>query len=342
MAISYIAYASVPLLREARMSAFFLCLSLTSGGIALYNGLWQNFFASVVDLRMRNDAYTFRNIFMFTINMIIPLTLGVLLSGKGDSESRLPVFRMVFYICAALMLLQFFVLLRIPCPPQASDKAHFSLAVFQEALHDMRSSRRFCAFFAAIAFMYVGWHFDGSLWYIAQVNYVGMTQSQISFNNALNGIALLAGMGIFTRLINKKSIHYVFIFSIGGLVLCSLGVFTVQLLPMHIRPVFFIINSMVGNLPQCASNLCITQMLLEVVPQRNRALIINLYTLFVTADGCIMPMLAVQLYLLLGGNVASMMIVNSISFALRLTAMGVFILRYQRFKQSKDQSSIHA
>ena len=49
LSAAYFAYGSVPLFGEHRMTAFFVFLGMTVGGIALYNAQWQTFFGDAVE-----------------------------------------------------------------------------------------------------------------------------------------------------------------------------------------------------------------------------------------------------------------------------------------------------
>ena len=106
--------------------------------------------------------------------------------------------------------------------------------------------------------------------------------------------------------------------------------------PMQARAVYFIIIGLVGNIPQCVISMCTVQMLLQVCPRANRALIISLYTLFVTLSNSLLPLLGVQVYTALGSNEHAVFWVNSIESLVRA---GVFILmavRYRRLKKAGD------
>ena len=79
--------------------------------------------------------------------------------------------------------------------------------------------------------------------------------------------------------------------------------------------------------------MCTVQMLLDVVPEKNRALIISLYTVFVTISNGVMPFLGVQFYTLLGADFRAVTIFNICVLTLRSMALALFIVRYLRMKK---------
>lgn len=61
------------------------------------------------------------------------------------------------------------------------------------------------------------------------------------------------------------------------------------LLPQSARMPYFMILALIGNIPQGATNMCVVQLLLQATPKKNRALIISIYTLFVTLSNSLLP-----------------------------------------------------
>ena len=71
-------------------------------------------------------------------------------------------------------------------------------------------------------------------------------------------------------------------------------------------------------------------MLLDVIPARNRSLIVSLNMVFVTLSNAVMPFLGVQLYGLLGGDYRGFLVFNAVVLALRIVAVALFTMRYLR------------
>lgn len=338
LGISYFGYAAVPWLPAGRMEAFFAFLGMTVGGIAIYNAQWQNFFGDAVDMPQRNGVLTVRNRCLFFTGVIVPLLCGTLMTAAPHVEEKLRVLQIFYALAGVCMLLQAFVLWRIPCPARRDEELSkkAGLAVFRQALGHMAHHRAFRSFFVCIMLFYFSWHFDWSLWYLAEVQYAGMNEAQLSLFQALCSVCQMIFIGFFAGLCRKKSEHYAILWACAGLWLCPVMVAGMLWVPMQARAVYFIIIGLVGNIPQCVISMCTVQMLLQVCPRANRALIISLYTLFVTLSNSLLPLLGVQVYTALGSNEHAVFWVNSIESLVRA---GVFILmavRYRRLKKAGD------
>ena len=122
LSAAYFAYGSVPLFGEHRMTAFFVFLGMTVGGIALYNAQWQTFFGDAVEPGLRNSVFTFRSRCLFFVGIVVPLLCGNIMTLMPDTEGKLIVLRIFFYAAGVCMLLQALVLRRIPCPPRKAEE----------------------------------------------------------------------------------------------------------------------------------------------------------------------------------------------------------------------------
>lgn len=100
LSAAYFAYGSVPLFGEHRMTAFFVFLGMTVGGIALYNAQWQTFFGDAVEPGLRNSVFTFRSRCLFFVGIVVPLLCGNVMTLMPDTEGKLIVLRIFFYIAA--------------------------------------------------------------------------------------------------------------------------------------------------------------------------------------------------------------------------------------------------
>lgn len=338
LGISYFGYAAVPWLSAGRMEAFFAFLGMTVGGIAIYNAQWQNFFGDAVDMPQRNGVLTVRNRCLFFTGVIVPLLCGTLMTAAPHVEEKLQVLQVFYALAGVCMLLQAFVLWRIPCPARRDEELSkkAGLAVFRQALGHMAHHRAFRSFFVCIMLFYFSWHFDWSLWYLAEVQYAGMNEAQLSLFQALCSVCQMIFIGFFAGLCRKKSEHYAILWACAGLWLCPVMVAGMLWVPMQARAVYFIVIGLVGNIPQCVISMCTVQMLLQVCPRANRALIISLYTLFVTLSNSLLPLLGVQVYTALGSNEHAVFWVNSIESLVRAGVFVMMVVRYRRLKKAGD------
>ncbi len=334
LGVMYFFYGTVPAMGEMRMIFFFIFVSLTAGVLAIYNAIWQAFFGDVTPIGDRNRVYAFRNRFVFLISTIAPILCGTILTAMPDSEAKLQVLRVFFYLCGALCLVNAFVLSRIKggqrTPEMLKAIPKFTLREFSVVFKTLARDRCFLSYFVCIMFFYMGWHLDWSMWYIGQTQYVGMTEAQLSFFSASTAILQLLTMGIFVKLNEKKGVQFSFIFCVLSLVLCPVTMLISGVSPVALRPFVFIVVGTLICIPQSASNLCLVQMLLDVTPEKNRSLIVSLNMAFVTLSNGVMPFLGVKLYNALGADYRAFLFFNLIVLCLRSVALTIFIFRYRR------------
>lgn len=337
LGVMYFFYGTVPVMGDSRMTFFFIFVSLTAGILAIYNAIWQAFFGDVTDVAERNGVYAFRNRFVFLISTIAPILCGTILTAMPDSQGKLNVLRLFFYLCGVLCLVNAFVLSRIKggrrTPEMLMQIPKFSVRDIGDVFKTLTHDRRFMLYFVCIMFFYMSWHMDWSMWYIGQTQYIGMTEAQISFFVAAAAILQLLTMGIFVRLNEKKGVHFSFIFTVLSLLLCPVTMLLAGISPLALRPYVFIAVGTLICMPQSAANLCLVQMLLDVTPEKNRSLIISLNMAFVTLSNGVMPFLGVQLYNALGADYRAFLIFNGIVFSLRAAALLIFILRYKAHRR---------
>lgn len=347
MAFGYFCFGTVPVMGEARMSLYFLFLAFTAGGLAIYNAQWQAFFGDVTPLEQRNRVFAFRNQFMFAVGILVPLACGVLMGRFPDSDGKLLVLRLFFYLGGVLMLLQAYVISRIPGGRRSPEvlaeleKKRFSARDVATAVSDALHNRDFLLFFLPILYFYLSWHFDWSMWYIGMTQYVGMSETALSIYNAVFNVGQLIAIGLIAKLVRRKTPDFTMLIAISGLVLCPISMMVAPLLPPPMSPVAFTIMITVFNAPQCAVNLCVVQLLLKTAPERNRSLIISLYTMVITLSNSLLPWLGVQLYTALGADTRAFYLFDTISLVWRFSALLLFLWRYRYLKRHNRLTVVH-
>lgn len=320
LSVMYIFHGTVPSMGEYRMVFFFITIALTAGLLATYNGVWQAFFGDVTHPQQRNRVFAFRNRMVFIISTIAPVICGALLTATPESDGKLLVLRIFFYISAAICLANAYALSKIPSEPRTPEQLAATVrvtpAAIGGALKTLATNRRFLNYFIPIFLFYIFWHMDWSMWYIGQTRYVGMSEAQLSVYSAFCSVSQLLVMGFFVKLTDRWGVQKMFVPSILSLVICPLGMILMSVLPGN-RGLLFTCLIPFIFLPQCVMNLCLVQMLLDAVPEQNRALSISLHSMIVTLSNALMPYLGVQLYTALGANERAFRIFFLLMFVLR-------------------------
>jgi len=338
LGLAYFGLGTVPIMGDSRMVFFFIFLAFTVGGIAIYNAQWQAFFGDVTPLKDRNQVFTFRNRFMFLVGVVAPVVCGVLMGARDSTDEKLWILRLFFYLCGAASLLQALAIARIPGGKRSPEalkelESHrFSAKDVVTAIRDVATNRHFLMFFLPILFMHMSWHIDWSMWYIGQTQYCGMDETSLSIYNGVFNIGQLISIGIMAGVNRRKSADFTLLLAILGLITCPLTMMVVPLMPLAVRPAAFIVINTILNAPQCAVSLCVVQILLKVAPEKNRSLIVSLYTMVITLSNSLLPYLGVQIYTALGADTRALYLFNALTFLLRCAAFGLLYWRYRVVK----------
>lgn len=342
MCAGYAFLGSVPALGERCMELFFASLAFTAGALAIYNAQWQAMFGAAVSLRQRNDVYAFRNQFMFVIGILAPVICGILMGRCHTADGKLLVLRSFFYLCAVCVLLQAAAIKKIPVEQQEEGKApaeagkassRFSVSDLLEAITSVGKNKALRWFFVPVVFFYITWQLDWSMWYLGQVKYCKMSEMTLSICNGVFNIGQLAAVGMIAKVVRKKSPDFALIFAGIGLYFCPVIMILVPHLPLAYRGVTFIVLMTVLNAPQCAVALCTVQILLNAAPEKNRSLLISLFTMMTTLTNSVLPLLGVRLYTALGADLTALYRFNLIDLGVRILSTLGLVWRYQKAKK---------
>ena len=202
-----------------------------------------------------------------------------------------------------------------------------------DAVRQMAASREFRLFFLPVVLFYMSWQFDWSMWYIGQVQYLELTESQMTIYAGVFNIGQLVAIGFLSRSVQKRGTDRTLPFAALGLCSCPLTMMLCTLLPAQHRMIPFTLLVTVLNAPQCATNLCVVQILLRVAPRSCRSLAVSLFTLTTTLTNCVMPVLGVRLYTALGADYRALILFNLIALICRIVTLGLLLWRCRFIKK---------
>lgn len=335
LGVMFFFFGSVPMMGAHRMVFFFIFLCGTAGMLAIYNSIWQAFFGDVTPIEQRNRVYAFRNRFIYIIGTAAPVVCGMLLGLCSGVTGKLRVLQGFYYACGALSLVNAFVLSRIPggrrTPEMLARLPKVSPRSVAMVLKELFRDRRFVKYFVCVMFFYFTWHIDWSVWYLGQTQYVGMSEAQLSVYSALVSIGQFLGTGVYVRMIERKGVLKTFLHPLISLVFAPVIMFlSLWAVQWGLGPAALTVLATLAFLPQCALNLCLVQMLLQAIPERNRSLIVSLNMAFVTLSNALMPFLGVQLYRLFGADRRAFICFELVMLALHSTALAIYAVRARR------------
>lgn len=339
MGVSYVGLALAPALLPAKMVFFYLCLSLAVCSLNTYNAQWQTFFGDAVPSVQRSGVFVVRNKYMMFVGILTPLLFGFFMGFADTQEKKLWFLRFFYLLNALLLIFQAFLLSRIKGGERSDELLEqmrsFSVKKFGYVFREqMLKSKLFMSFFLTALLFYISWMLDGSIFYIAQVQYCGFDASSIGYFNAAFCLVQLFSLSFWGKRSARKGYSYTMIYAAISFAIGPSMIFaSIFLAPAWRLPVFFIVGMMIAFL-QTPLNMCLVQLLLESSPQLNRAMIISIYTLFITAVNCVFPLLGVQLYHALGGDRKAMFGTFLIISVLRTFAAAAYIWRYRYLKKT--------
>ena len=335
---AFIFQALVPQMGGARVIMYFIFMGLASGFFGSYNSQWQAMFGDMVDADKRNRVYALRNRVMAIMGVIVPLLCAMAMARAGDSESRLNVLSS-FFICAGIMMIiQAFVVIRIPVEDcdsaRSASVTRLCVRDVMGAIGDAAKDKRFVSFGFAALLLYSCYQIDWSTWYIAQTQYCKLTDAHMSFYTALTCLGQIISIGYWAKLNQKKSAHFTICLGIGSLVFSPVVMLFITSLPVDVRPVTFMCVCIFQNMVECSITICMVQLMLEVVPVKNRSLNVSLYTVMVTVSNAIFPLAGVRLYTALGADIAALRIYYVILALWRAAVTVFYAARYVRLKRA--------
>ncbi len=337
LAAVYVLIGLVPALGAYKLAAFLILVAVSTAPMTIYNVSWQAYFSDVVNIDDRNGILTSRTGLAFLIGLIIPLTSGALLASTDTTHDKIMLHQVFYFVGVVLLLLQVFVLSRIK---SNREQQHTGISIrnLKAVLLELVHNKSFLGFISVAMFFYVTWHIDWTLYFLGQVNYLGMNEAWLSYIGIGNSAVQFLTIGFWSRINRKKGVRYAIIFGNLGLALCPVSMIIATGVPVGYGKVIFLILNTLSNITLVTISLNIIQCLLQVIPEKNKTLNISIYTVLVTLSNAFMPLAGVAVYKKIGGDLRALQILFAIIFVLRIISSGLWALRYLILrKQPKEQ-----
>lgn len=327
VACIYILLGFVPALGSYSLGAFLFLLALSSAPMTIYNVSWQAYFSDVVHPNFRNNILALRSALSFLIGITITLTGGALLSSAANNNEKIFFHQLFCWAGASLLLLQVFVLKRIPSVTVEGSKG-LGIKGLKVAVKELMHNRKFLGFVGVAMFFYMTWHVDWTLYFIGQTQYLGMDEAWLSYINIGGAMVQFLTMGIWSKINSKHGVRFAIIFGSLGLSLFPLAmIISTSITGQNAKLLFLIFNTLF-NTTLATTSLNIIQCMLEVIPEKNKTLNISIYTALITLSNGVMPFVGVSIYRMLGANLQALHKVFWIIFVLRVIAAGLWALRW--------------
>jgi hypothetical protein len=305
---------------------FLISLALTVGAVAIYNLSWQSFFPEVVDIRERNYVLTRRSHMDVFISIPLPLLVGVILIHTAANKGKIIVHQSFYFFAALFLILAAINYRGIKAVRPASPK-RVSFPEIKKAVKSLLRNKQYMVFIAAALFFYMMWHFDWTLYFIGQANYLKMNEFLICLTTLCATTVQFLTMRFWSRVNEKHGVALPVTFGILGLSLNPVAMIISTSLPLSIAPYVFLILHTIVSIPLATTTLNMLQCLLQVADEENVSFSISVYTCLICLSNAVMPVAGIALYRALGGGRNGLRLCFAIFFVLRIFAAGFWLLR---------------
>lgn len=331
LTILYVLIGFVPALGAYRLGAFLTLLAISTGPLTIYNVSWQAYFSDVVHIDSRNNILTVRTGISFLIGISIPLISGAMLASAAATPDKIRLHQVFYWIAGALLLIQIFILSRIKSDVK-QHRAGINIKMLKSAFIELAHNRKFLSFVSVAIFFYLFWHIDWTLYFIGQVNYLGMNEAWLSYISIGNAMIQFLTIGIWSRINAKRGVRYAIIFGSLGLAFCPVAMIVSTGIPGVGGRITFLILNTLANTSLATTSLNILQCLLQVLPEDNKTLNISIYTVLVSLSNAVMPLIGVSAYTALGADLKALHTIFWIIFLLRIVSTGLWTLRWWKLR----------
>ncbi len=330
----YILVGMVAFLDADRIPFLIILLVLVNVPMSLYNSSWQAFFSDVAEPCDRNLIYTHRTRMSTAVGIAVPLIAGAILTAASGS-GKILVHQIYYWLAFPLALGQVFVLNKIR-GGNAAEANHVRLSDLGSSAATLFRSRRFLGFLGVALLVFCGWELDWSLYFIVQFKFLHLNEAQMSMMAVLGAGAQFLTMGLWSRLVQKKGVRFVFAIGASGLAVCGFVVFFALLMPAPYRMPFYYITQTLGSSTFSALQLSMLQCLLEAIPHKNRAISISIYNTIILISNVIMPYLGIYIYTAQGESVQAMIVTFGVVTAVRVLATIAALYRWFRLRKQEE------
>lgn len=200
----------------------------------------------MVEPESRNGVLTLRNRALFAVGIVTPLACGMVMSGAVSSMRMYQVF---FLISAGAALCQAAVVSAIHPPLRQVAASKFSAQELTGAIKTLAHSKPFLLFIVPMLLFHASWQIDWSMWYIGQVQYLHLTQAQMTTFSGIFNIGQLIAIGVLSGIVRKKGTDRTLPYAALGLMFCPLTMMICLQFPEGMRMLPFTLMVTILNAP---------------------------------------------------------------------------------------------
>jgi len=308
---------------------FFALASVSVNG--MYNVTWQAYFPEVVPEEKRNTVLTFRTRMTMFIALIVPLSVGIILTAIPSMSGKIAAHQIFYAVAAVLLIINSFHFRKIKATAPAESK-RVSFAEIKVAVRRLKGNKPFIIFTLAMLFFHMTWQIDWTIAFICQANYLQMNELALTLVPVSGVIAQLLTLKFWSKNNAKKGVDQPVVYAILGLAVLPLG-FIAAMNMSHLQGIIlFLVVHFITQLTIVNIVLNLFQCLLKVSDEEYRSFSISIYISIMTLSNAIMPRVGVWIYHQLGANAQALQITFAGIVVLRFIAAGLWMLRVKFMK----------
>ncbi|MCL1863959.1 MAG: MFS transporter [Defluviitaleaceae bacterium] len=346
MAGVFFAVAGSAAFLPVHMVYFFIgFLSLATVSIGMYNLAWQSYFPEVVPEGVlagsenRNDVLTFRARMTMIVSLVVPLSVGAILTAIASEEGKIAAHQ-VFYILAAVMLIANAIHFKKIKAIKPATPKRVSFAEMKTAARRLSKNKLFVYFSLTILFFHMMWHADWTLFFIGQRNYLGMNEVLLSLTPVGAMITQLLTLKYWSRNNARQGVEWPLAYGMAGLAFSPLAIIVGVSIPhAGVGIAAFLLMHAAGQMAFANITLNLFQCLLKVVDEDYRSFSISVYIMFITLSNAVMPVVGVAIYRGLGGNREALIYTFAMFFVLRFVAAGLWLLYVKHAEKVRAENA---
>ena len=315
---------------------FFALASVSVNG--MYNITWQAFFPEVVPEAKRNDVLTFRTRMTMLMALIVPISVGVILTSIPGMRGKIAAHQIFYAVAAMLLLINAYHFRKIKATAPAEPK-RVSFAEMKVAARRLKGNKPFIIFTLSMLFFHMTWHVDWTLAFICQSNYMQMNELALTLVPFGGVTAQLLTLKFWSKNNVKKGVDHPVVYAILGLAVLPLGFIAAMNMPHMPGIILFLVFHFITQLTFANIALNLFQCLLKVSDAEYRSFSISIYISIITLSNAVMPRVGVWIYHQLGANAQALQMTFAGVIVLRLVAAGVWMLRVKYVKKLEEVPS---
>lgn len=288
----YLLIAAVPFFPQVYQPWLFVVLVgiMNFPGSVSYVG-FQDSIGDIFDERTRGPAMGARNRYGTIFGMIVAFISGQLLtripSTNEETISLYQVFFVVAFVVAMVEVFFYFKFRGIKKAKKETDSRYIDS--LKEVLKSLPKQKKLLVFTGCSLLFHFGWQMGWPLFGLYTVEYLNANEVWLSTITIASSVSSFIAYPIWARLAGKK----------GNSIMLSIATFGMAITPILYAAsrslIALVLFNVIIGVSVAGTVLILFNMLLEVTPNKNRAIYIAIYTTLINTSAVISPIIGVAI-----------------------------------------------